>query len=179
MKQSLKFFFSTLFAVGVLAQASLAQTQFLIRYQQGQTLQTITDGATITFATEGIGQSASATVTVTYRGLTFATINGFDLSGATDFSVSSNLALPATLNPNDSAAFQIQFNPSSTGKMTGKVAISFTEGRTSGAINVNLVGVLPDFGLSFIPLPGGNQTSIPASLVRASCTFGRAATRAL
>ncbi len=144
-----------------LGPSALAQTQFVIRFQQGTTVQVLTDGATVTFNSEGIGQAVPSTLTLTYRGTTSATINAVELSGSTDFSATSSLPPPFTLNPNDAGSFGIQFNPTVAGRHTARLAISFTEGTRGGTITVNVVGVLPDFGFSYT-LPRANQTFLPA-----------------
>ena len=140
----------------------LAQSQFLISARQGDVIQTVTDGATLTFSAEGLRQPVSATLTVTYRGASSALIGGFDLSGTTDFTVGASPELPATLNPNDSVVFVIQFSPTTTARSSVRFRINFTEGRNSSGINFNLTGITPDFGFSYAPLPGGNQNSVPA-----------------
>jgi len=149
-------------AAGFAAPQALAQAQFLIRAQQGQVVQTINDGATLSFATEGIGQASTAAVTVTYRGSTTAALGSFEFNGPTDFSVTSNPPLPVVLNPMEVVSFVITFQPSANGRFTGRLGIPFTEGRTSAVLNLNLVGVLPEFGFSSALLPRGNQNSIPA-----------------
>ena len=141
--------------------SALAQTQFNIRFQQGTTVQVLTDGATVTFNSDGIGQASPSTLTLTYRGTTTASVNTLDVTGSTDFSATSGLALPFTMNPNDNASFGITFNPTATGRHTARLAINFNEGTRGGTIAINLVGVLPDFGFAYT-LPRGNQTFLPA-----------------
>lgn len=162
MKKTFQIFLGICLATLVGPQVSVAQgpSQFLVRAQQGTIVQTITDGSTLSFTSEGIGQAVNAVVAVTYRGTQTAVIGSFELSGATDFSVTTSPALPVTMSPNDSVSFLIAFSPTSLGRLPGRLVIAFTEGvRTNGSISINLVGVTPDFGFSFIP-PKGSQNSI-------------------
>ena len=151
------------FSLALLPGPVFGQAQFGLRSQQGSTIQTITDGATLTFSSEGIGQAVPATVTMTYRGTSTVTIGAFDLGGASDFVVTTNLELPVVLTPNDALVFTIRFTPTTTIRNPARLSVPFIElPRTSGAVNINLVGLAPEFGLSFQLLPRGNQTSIPA-----------------
>ena len=93
-----------------LATGLLAQAPFSLRSQQGQNVQLLSDGGTITFSSEGIGQAIAATVTLTYTGRATAQINSLDSIGSTDFSVSfGNQAVPFTMNPNDTVNFTVQY----------------------------------------------------------------------
>jgi hypothetical protein len=139
----------------------LAQAQFQVRAQQGTIVQILRDGDTLTFNSEGLGQAVNAVITVTYRGAQTAVIGSFELTGATDFSVTTSPALPVTLNPNEAMSFLVTFTPTAAGRSPARLVIPFTEGvRTTGSQTVNFVGVLPEFGFSFVPLPRGNQNSI-------------------
>ena len=160
MTPSSKLLLTSLLAAAGLAEIGLAQTQFLLRAQVGPTVQTIADQATVTFPSEGVGQSISGAVSFTYRGSTSATINSFELTGFSDFAASSSTPFPFTLGINETGSISVQFTPSAQGRFTGRLSISFTERTTSGSITVNLVGVLPDFGFSYQLLPRGNQTFI-------------------
>ncbi|MBI3693683.1 MAG: choice-of-anchor D domain-containing protein, partial [Acidobacteria bacterium] len=152
-----------LFAGMGLAAALLAQQPppFSIRAQQGQNTLVLSDGATLTFISEGVGQPQAGAITLTYTGSTTATINVIDSVGSNDFTVSlGTLVLPLTMNPGDSFTVGIGYSPTALGKVTGAVRFNFTEGRRTAAVTTNLVGVQPDFGFSFTLLPKGNQTSI-------------------
>lgn len=160
MKRYLRLLSGLALAGALLAQAP-GPAPFSLRSQQGQNVQLLNDGGTITFSSEGVGQPVSTTVTFTYTGRATATINSLDAIGSTDFSVTlRDVATPFTMNPNDTATFLVQYSPTALGKVTGTARINYTEGRTTANVIINLVGVQPDFGFSVAILPKGNQTSI-------------------
>jgi hypothetical protein len=160
MRKTFQFLFGGCVAALLWPQAGLAQSQFLVRSQQGTIVQTLRDGDTLTFNSEGIGQVVNALVAVTYRGTQTATIGTFELTGATDFSVTTSPVLPVTLNPNETVSFLVSFSPTTLGRLPARLVVPFTEGvRTSGNLTANLLGTTPEFGFSFIP-PKGSQNSI-------------------
>ncbi len=160
MKKTFQIFLGACLAAVLWPQSGLAQSQFLVRSQQGTILQNLADGATLNFQSEGIGQLVNAVVTLTYRGSQTAIIGSFELTGTTDFTVTAAPALPVTLNPGESMSFLIAFSPTSLARLPGRLVVAFTEGvRTAGSFTINLLGVTPDFGFSFIP-PKGSQNSI-------------------
>jgi hypothetical protein len=160
MKKTFQIFFGACLAALLWPQSGLAQSQFQVRAQQGTIIQNLADGSTLNFQSEGIGQAVNAVVTVTYRGTQTAIIGSYELTGTTDFSVTTSPVLPVTLNPGESMSFLIAFSPTSLARLPGRLVIAFTEGpRTTGSFTINLLGVTPDFGFSFIP-PRGSQNSI-------------------
>ena len=160
MKMTFQIFLGACLAAVLWPQSGLAQSQFLVRSQQGTIVQNLADGATLNFQSEGIGQAVNAVVTLTYRGTQTAIMGSFELTGTTDFTVTTSPALPVTLNPNESMSFLIAFSPTSLARLPGRLVIAFTEGpRTTAGLTVNLLGVTPEFGFSFIP-PRGSQNSI-------------------
>src|SRR5713226_3584162 len=158
MRRYLRFIPGIWLAAGLLAQAP---APFTMRSTQGPNVQLLSDGGTISFSSEGIGQSASASVLLTYTNRLGVTINSIDVIGSTDFTASLSAAtLPIVLNFNDTTTFFIQYTPTALGKVTGTVRIAFTEtNRLTTNLTVNLIGVQPDFGFSY-QLTKGNQTSI-------------------
>ncbi len=149
----------------LVAAASMAFGQaapFTLQVQQGTNRYTITDGGTITLPADAIGLPASASVTMTYVGTAGSvTVNGLELSGSTDFSVTGLPDLPASLMRNQSITFYVRYLPSSSQRTTGRLAVNYTEGRTTAAVTINLTGTAPEFAFSYVP-PGGNATPLAA-----------------
>ncbi len=147
----------------LLAPLAVAQTAsiFTISLQQGQTVLTIADGATITMAADAIGVPTTANVTVTYRGTSTVTINTTDLTGSLDFSVGGVPETPFVLDRNQSFTAVVRFQPTGSTRVTGRMAFGYTEGRTSGTVGVNLTGIAPEFAFSYTP-QGGNTTLLSA-----------------
>ncbi len=143
--------------------AVIAQTApFTLLVQQGTNRFTISDGGTITLPAEAIGLPASASVTLTYVGTAgSATINALELTGHTDFSVTGLPELPLSLMRNQSITLSIRYLPTSGQKASGRIAVNYTEGRTTTSVTINLAGTAPEFVFSYVP-PGGNTTPLAA-----------------
>lgn len=144
-------------APGLMGQT--ATPLFTLRVQQGTTVINIADGGLVTLPADAVGLSATATLTATYRGTSQVSINAFELTGSTDFSVSGVPELPFTLTPNQSLVVNIRFLASSSLRQSGQMAFAFNEGRFTGRFSLNLAGTAPEFAFSYIPL-GGNSTLI-------------------
>jgi hypothetical protein len=134
-----------------------AQIPFNLRFQQGQTLSVVADGATLNFPAEAVGMPVSGTLTVNYRGVTgtTVTINTIDLTGSLDFSVSGFTATPFNIAGGESVTLGIRYAPATANRTTARLVVNYTEGRTTGTFVLNLAGVAPDFAFSYTP-PGGN-----------------------
>jgi hypothetical protein len=134
-----------------------AQIPFNLRFQQGQTLSVVADGATLNFPAEAVGIPVSGTLTVNYRGVTgtTVTINTIDLTGSLDFSVSGSTATPFNIAGGESVTLGIRYTPATANRTTARLVVNYTEGRTTGTFILNLAGVAPDFAFSYTP-PGGN-----------------------
>jgi hypothetical protein len=134
-----------------------AQIPFNLRFQQGQTLSVVADGATLNFPAEAVGMPVSGTLTVNYRGVTgtTVTINTIDLTGSLDFSVSGSTATPFNIAGGESVTLGIRYAPATANRTTARLVVNYTEGRTTGTFILNLAGVAPDFAFSYTP-PGGN-----------------------
>ncbi len=149
-------------SVLILVSAVRAQTSppFNLQVRQGPNLFTIADGGMITLPAEAIGVLSTATVTLTYRGTaTSVSINTVELTGHADFSVAGLPELPISLGPNQSVTIYVRYLPTSSAKVAGRVAVNYTEGRTTAWVSFNLTGVAPEFAFSYVP-PGGNATPL-------------------
>ncbi|MBI3683069.1 MAG: choice-of-anchor D domain-containing protein [Acidobacteria bacterium] len=139
--------------------ALLAQTTipFALRFQTGQNVATISDGGTVTLPADAIGAPVSGTLSITYRGAagTRVAINTIDLTGSLDFVVSGYDTPPFDMVGGETVTLGIRYTPSAGNRATARLAIGYTEGRTTGSFFVNMAGVAPDFAFSYTP-PGGN-----------------------
>jgi hypothetical protein len=172
---------SLLLAVALLScLAPLANSQatappFTVRVQYGPNVTNVADGGTATIPADAIGMATAITVTATYTGLASADVTAVDLTGHTDFSITSPPSLPATLRPRDGVALSARFMPTTSNRVLGQMTFGYIEGRTSGRLTINLAGVTPEFAFSYIP-QGGNATlvapggtvSFPATAVNAT-----------
>src|SRR5579864_7383016 len=171
--------------VGLLGSLARAQSIFDLRVQQGNNVFVVPNGATLSMPADAVGKVASITLTVTYRGATFASIRDASLLGSTDLSLdSSKLVLPLSMNPGDSFTVVIRFKPSTPSTVLGQLNIPFLEavppttpgGSTtalSGQITMNLTGTAPNLTASYflqsngnvVPLAQGGTVQFPPTLV--------------
>jgi hypothetical protein len=144
----------------MLAAPALAQP-FGIRVQLPDSVAEIADGGTVTMPAPGIGQPVAASLTLTNQttGTGTATFNFVQLTGSTDFSLTSVPEVPFTVVPRGIFGIQIAYQPVSSQRTTARLALNFTSGTTTTTITVNLVGIAPEFGFSYTP-QGGNSTSL-------------------
>ena len=156
-----------LWMAAALAATAAAQTTptfpFAIRVQQEGVVQTVSDGATITLESEAIGVPEDATITITYLGTGNAqvNINGVDFSGSTDFTVSGAPAeLPLTLSPSSpSLGVTVRYRPTTSQRNTGRLTFRYNElSQRANTFALNLVGVAPEFGFTYMVQPNGNTT---------------------
>jgi hypothetical protein len=155
--------------VAALALASLVSAQvvtpppFAIRLQQGQNAANISDGATITMPSDGIGLAAPVvSLTITYTGTSInpaAQVTGIDLTGSTDFSLGTVPDLPTSLLPKQFFYMTVNYKPTTSNRNPGKIVFSYLDAGKTGTFTLNLVGTAPEFAFSYVP-PGGNQSNI-------------------
>lgn len=151
-----------LLLAGMGPRAASGQPFVILADQGAQGVSQIASGGTLTMTAEAVGAPVQARLTFSYRGSGTASISTIDRTGSNDFSFSPP-ALPVTLAPNESFTVVLRFVPSSGARVTGRLSLSFTETvqatQTTGSILVNLVGVAPEFVISYT-LPGGNALPI-------------------
>lgn len=150
-------------ALAGLAAAQTPTFPFAIRVQQEGTVQTVSDGATINFQADAIGLPEDATVTVTYLGTGAAqvSINAVDYSGSTDFTLSgAPTELPLTLTPaSPSVGVTLRYRPTTSQRNTGRLTFRYAElNQRANTFGVNVVGVAPEFGFTYMVQPNGNTT---------------------
>jgi hypothetical protein len=115
--------------------------------------------ASVSFGNVTIGTSQSQTDTLTNNGSSNITITQATVSG-TSFST-SGLTLPLTLEPAQSATFNVIFNPASTGSVTGNLALT-SDGATS-PLNI---------ALSATGVAAGSLAANPTSFSFGNITVG-------
>ncbi len=132
---------------------------FTITVRTATKVTEVLPGGTAAIEASAIGRPALATFTYTYTGRETANITAIDLTGSTDFSLSS--PQPSfTLRPGQSFGVNVQYLPRSGTEVTGAVRISYTEGLRAVSLIVNMAGRSPEFTLSHTP-QGGNATQVP------------------
>lgn len=151
------------------ASACLAQQAgpFGLRFQQGQNVSVIGDGATLTLPADAIGLPVSGSLFITYRGAsTTVTINSFDITGSADFTISGFGELPLTVRSQETLNLTLRYQPTTGNRTSARLTVSYTEGRTTASFTLNLTGTAPDFAFSYTP-PGGNaQPLVSGGVIR-------------
>ncbi|MFN7921492.1 MAG: choice-of-anchor D domain-containing protein [Bryobacteraceae bacterium] len=147
----------------LLAAAASAQTAppFAIRVTLPDSTLDVADGATITLPAGGIGLSIAAGFQVTNRGTFTATVNSINLTGSTDFTLTSVAEAPFTVAGQGFFGMQVAYKASTSNRVTGRLQMNVTYNVTntttaSATIGINLIGVAPEFVYSAIP-QGSNQ----------------------
>jgi hypothetical protein len=116
--------------------------------------------SSLSFGSETVNTAKSMTVTLTSSGTSAVTVSSDAISG-TGFTIVGG-TLPATLNPKQTLALQVQFKPTATGAVTGQLTIS-SNSTTGGTAKVALSGTgtaaaSPQLTLSASSLSFGSET---------------------
>jgi hypothetical protein len=94
-------------------------------------------GTSLSFGNDPVGTAINQSVTLTSTGTSAVTVSGASITGA-GFTF-SGATFPVTLKPNIAVSIQVQFDPTVTGAVTGK--LTFTSNSSSGPTSVvNLSG---------------------------------------
>lgn len=137
----------------------------------GAALPGLTLSATsLNFGNVTVGSPASIIVTLTSSGTAPVTVSAASVSG-TGFSL-SGIGFPLTLNPGQTAALNIGFNPGAAGVATGSVTL--TTNASSGAATIALTGTgdtVAAGGLSALTCANASMTAVGAD----NCTVSLAA----
>lgn len=156
-----------LFLLAALAAAPSAQGQFLVLAQDEDTVEELRNGSTLTFASEGVGDSVTIQVSVAYQGpdRSTATIGVPDLAGSRTFALSGGPQLPGALAPGRTIEFDVTFTPTGVGPFSSRLTLNLTQnelGKQPVPMNVvlNLSGVVADYTVSFQLLGEGNETLV-------------------
>jgi Abnormal spindle-like microcephaly-assoc'd, ASPM-SPD-2-Hydin/Cep192 domain 4/HYDIN/CFA65/VesB-like, Ig-like domain len=111
----------------------------------------VVNPTSISFGSVQLGKNQTSTATLTNAGATNVTVSQVAASTA-DFNV-SGLALPMTLQPNQTVSFNVVFAPTASGARTGSVSISGTASTTTAAFRFRR------FGPASRAASSGNQTA--------------------
>jgi hypothetical protein len=147
------------------ATASPGFAQFLISVQQNGQAVGVANGGTITVNAPAVGQTATATVTLT--NLTTPTVSfaaAPQILGSGDFTAD---ATPVSVTSLSSTTFHILFNPTSSAQDVSQFIWTFTEPGSSstspatpGVINFTLVGTAPNLIVNTVQT-NGNSVAVP------------------
>jgi hypothetical protein len=91
----------------------------------------------LSFGGVTVNTATTASLTLTSTGTTPVTVNSATITGA-GFSIIGG-SFPATLNPNQTLALKLQFDPTTAGALTGQLTIS-SNSITGGTTTVSLTG---------------------------------------
>jgi hypothetical protein len=140
---------------------------FQISLTEGNNTSNIVNGATVSLASSGPGQTAAATLTVTYLGTSSAVFNTApQVLGAQNFTVVTTATFPLTLQPMGQLSFTINyvaFAPIGTSPITAQLDLGYVETgtpSTSGLMALDLSGTTPNLSVSYTASATGNVTSL-------------------
>lgn len=182
-----------LFALSFTAALALpVHAQFAIVVQQNGQASAVGNGAAIALNAPALGQSAVATVVVTYVGTATASFSSAGQVFGSNFTVTGDSAV--TLSPFGSATFTLTYSPTSTSQAAGEFQWPYSEiasvnanGTTTtttiatGIVSFNLIGTAPNVTVgqltasgTFQSIPGGGSIQFPNTTVNAvsSVTVG-------
>ncbi len=152
--------------------AGQSVSPFTFRLQQGQTVTAFADGGTISMPADAVGLATTATLAITYRGTTSATIASSSFTGSLDFTFSGLPDLPVVFQPNDTLTLVLSYLPTSSNRVNSRLELGTTEGKITRILAINMTGTAPEFVLAYIPqggnaapLAGGGIVSFPVTPV--------------
>ena len=147
--------------------APSARGQFVVLAQDEDTVTELRNGSTVAFESEGVGDSVTIRVSVTYQGpdRSTATVGVPDLAGSRTFEFRADRPLPGDIVPGRTADFDVTFTPTGTGPFSSRFTLNLTQkelGKQPVPMNVvlNLSGVVADYTVSFQLLGEGNETLV-------------------
>lgn len=156
--------------------ASPAFSQLFLRVDQGGQSSVVANGGVVTLKSPAVGQAVSATVTVSYLGVSSAAFSSSaQVSGSGDITVSG--ASGVTLSPTQSTSLTLQFTPQSTSVSQSELSWFFKEQGASyyEVLNLTLVGEVPGIVLSsiqsngnYVPLATGGTLVFPATPINSN-----------
>jgi len=134
--------------------------------------------ASISFGNLPVGDTASVAVTLTNGGTAAVSITGSSVTG-TGFSMST--LSPQTLNPTQTASFNVTFAPTAAGSVSGSVSITTNGPGSPLKINLSGTGTQPQISanpasVNFGTVTVGNSNSQPVTLTNngnATLTFSQ------
>ncbi len=117
----------------------------------------VVNPSSVSFGSVAVGQTATASISLTNNGTTTIQIAQINISG-TGFQQVSADTLPLNLNPGDTYNVVVEFAPAVTGAATGQITVSST---SASAVGISLSGT------------GTTADKQPTTLLNGlSCSFG-------
>lgn len=167
-------------AYGLLLGAACASAQvgfpFSLRVDQDGRAFTVSNGATVTLNSTGVGVNASARINITFIGSGTANFSSFDLSGSPEISFVSPGG--STLTPGQSTFLDVIYTPAAVQGALAQLSIPFQivvpgSPASSGIILLSLSGTVPELVLSYVDpidnnailVPNGGSIRFPQSLL--------------
>ena len=135
--------------------------------------QLVLNPSSVNFENLKIGANSTNNVTLSNSGATDVTISQASLSGA-GFTM-SNLALPLTLHPGNTASFSVTFAPTGAGNFTGSVSFSTVTGQARRSTNRKAQagqGGTTVLALSGVGIQAGTLSANPTSVTRRAALIG-------
>ena len=163
--------------VAAFVAATPAYSQVQVVVTAGGVSTTIAQNGSQTLTSPAVGQAVFANVSVTYTGTATATITSVSLTGTSQMTLLQSTTLPATLSPNGSIGFSVQYLPTSGAAVTGQVVIAYTVGGTAFTFPFVLNGVTPNFTFSYsLPSTGATTLIAGGAIAFPSTTVGTSVT---
>ena len=161
-RPNLPFLSSLLLAISALALPAAAPAQapfpFTIQVRQADTVTNIGDGGTVLMQAPALGMETTASFTITYNDPTATNIKAIELTGSTDFSLSSP-ATPFPLDRGQSFAMTARYLPGESTVKEAVITVTYTAEAGDVAFTINLNGTAPEFAYTFAPA-GGNAAQV-------------------
>jgi hypothetical protein len=140
---------------------------FTLVVTQDRQTAAVADGSTVTLPASALGQFATATLAMTYRGTGPCTITRLELTGPSEFSLPDAITLPVPASPGQPIALTIRYRPSTSARSSGRLLVAFDEAAKLGTFSLNLTGTAPELVFSYVQAPAGNTTLLASGdLVR-------------
>jgi hypothetical protein len=140
---------------------------FQISLTQGSTTSNLVNGSLINMVSTGPGQTATASIALTYLGSASAVFNTApQILGAQAFTLIVPDSYPKTLHAGESLSFQIKFQvfaPVGSTPTTAQLNLPYVETgtpSTSGFVVLGLSGSAPDLAVSYVLPSTGNVTPV-------------------
>jgi hypothetical protein len=159
-----------------IALAVPASSQLLLRVDQNGQSSILANGGTVTLNSPAVGQAVSATVTLTYIGVSVANFGAApQVFGSAGFTV-SNPGIVA-LTPAQSTSLTIQFTPQQTTAAQGVLTWLFQEKGSDNyeVVTLNLSGTVAGILVSsvlsngaYVGVPAGGSISFPDTPINTS-----------
>lgn len=105
--------------------------------------------SSVSFGTVIVGQTNSQPITISNAGNAALTISSYTATGA-GFSA-SGLTTPLTVQPGQSASFNVKFSPTAASASTGSIALNSTSPNFSAAVALTGTGAAATYSLSVSP----------------------------